>query len=141
MKMLSGLVMVLVALTFAGCATGPETALSPRGLKGDHMIYFEQSDRVPKDVLLAAHGKKDGVLDAMGAIPPEIIEKVIEEAFKIIPDLAKSYSKERMYNALIGRRMLFRGYESPEQLKEINEIIKSMGNSIEYLTPQDEPKK
>ena len=101
------------------------------------MVYFEQSDRVPKDVLLAAYGKEEGVLNAMEGIPAEIIEKVIEKFLEIVPELSENYTKERMWNALLGRRMLFKGYDSPEQLEKINEIIKSMGNSIEYLTPED----
>jgi len=132
------LVLVAVgALLLTGCATGPKTAVDSGSLKGDHMVYWEQSDRVPKDVLLAPYGGKDPVANAMGAIPPEVIEKIIEKAFDTIPELAKNYSKERMYNALLGRRMLFRGYETPEQLEKINEIIQSMGDSIEYLTPDN----
>ena len=132
------LAVVVMGVLLTGCATGPKTALTSGSLKADYVVYFEQSDRVPKDVLLAAYGKEEGVLNAMEGIPAEIIEKVIEKFLEIVPELAENYTKERMWNALLGRRMLFKGYDSPEQLEKINEIIKSMGNSIEYLTPDDE---
>jgi len=130
------MVVAAVALIGAGCATGPKTALRPRILKADHVVYFEQSDRVPKDVLLAAHGKQDAVVAAMSSIPQESIEKVIEKLIEVIPALSKNYTEERMYNALLGRRMLFIGYETPEQLEKVKEIVDSMGGSIEYLTPR-----
>jgi len=138
MRMMVVMSVLAVVVMTSGClAIDAKTATRPRSLKGDHMVYFEQSDRIPKDVLLAAHGKDDDpVVNALGAFPPEAIAKVIEEIVKIMPELAEVHAEERMWNALIGRRMLFRGYESPEQLKEINEIIKSMSGAIENVTPQ-----
>lgn len=138
------LVMLVLALVIfvcvSGCATGPKTALRPRSLKGDHMIYFEQSDRIPKDVLLESYKAQNDASKAVVAnaavMSPEDIAKLIEEAIKIAPEMVESYGNERMNNALLGRRMLFRGYETPEQLKEIDSIIKSMGDAIENMTPE-----
>jgi len=137
-KLMVMVLAMVIAIGLTGCATGPETALRPKSLKGDHVVYFEQSDRIPKDVLLEINKQPEvaGVNAAAGVPVEDIVEKVIEEIFKVAPEMAESYSKERMNNALIGRRMLFRGYESPEQLKEINEIIKSMGIAIEKITPE-----
>jgi len=133
------LVLVLVVVMMAGCATGPYTALKPRSLKGDHMVYFEQSDRIPKDVLLESFKVEDEAEVKAGAavMSAEDIQKIIEEALKIAPEIVESYSNERMNNALLGRRMLFRGYKTPEQLKQINEIIKSLDGAIENVTPED----
>ena len=132
---IGGMIMVLMA----GCATSPKTALTSKALKSGHVIYFEQSDRIPKDVLLAAHKGQDPMVASLSNIPEELVGKFLEEILKVVPELAKSYSQERMYNALIGRRMLFVGYDSPEQLKEIEKIVDRMGASIEYVTPQTGP--
>lgn len=136
MKKALGISVVAGSLLFAGCATGPKTALNSHVLRANRVVYFEQSDRIPKDVLLASFDKKP-TNAVLGAIPPEVIAKIIEELTKMIPEMAKNYSQERMFNALIGRRMLFVGYDSPEQLKEINAIVESMGKAIEYVTPQN----
>jgi len=53
-----------------------------------------------------------------------------------IPQVTQGYQHERMNEALFSRRMLFRGYGDGE-LKDVNEIVKSLGWSIEYLTPQN----
>lgn len=137
MKKVLGMSVVVSSLLLAGCATGPKTALNSHVLRANRVVYFEQSDRIPKDVLLASFGKKEPTNAVLGAIPPEVIAKIIEELAKMIPAMAKNYSQERMFNALIGRRMLFIGYESPEQLEKINDIVKSMGKAIEYVTPQN----
>ena len=129
---------IVLTLVLCGCATGPsKTAVNSGTLDADRVIYFEQSDRVPKDVLLAPHQQKGAVAGAMATIPAELIGEAIEEALKILPELADKYSKERMYNALLGRRMLFIGYETPEQLDKIQEIIETMNGSIEFLTPEE----
>ena len=127
---------ILVVMVLTGCATGPNTALRPRSLKGDYVVYFEQSDRIPKDVLLESYKIVQPVGVNVAAVGADDIAKIIEEVVKIAPDIVKSYGNERMNNALLGRRMLFRGYESPEQLKEIDSIIKSMGGAIENVTPE-----
>ena len=137
MKLVMG---ILCVGLLTGCATGPKTALRSSNLKAGHVVYFEQSDRVPKDVLLAAFNDKGPVVNALAGIPPDVAAKAIAEILKVIPDLSKNYSKERMHNALIGRRMLFLGYESPEQLEKVNAIVKSMGGAIEYVTPQEDKK-
>jgi len=54
----------------------------------------------------------------------------------MIPVVTGGYQNERMNEALLSRRMLFRGYQDAE-LKDINEIVKSLGWSIEYMTPQN----
>lgn len=135
-----GLITVVMALLMTGCATGPKTALRPKSLDSQYVVYFEQSDRIPKAVLLEAHKSAQPNAAAAAAITDDmvskIVEKVIEEIVGVVPKVAETYSTERMNNALIGRRMLFKGYESPEQLKELNEIIKSMDNAIENMTPE-----
>ena len=142
MRRVSSVLMVLAVMSLmAGCATGPYTAVRPRSLKGDHMVYFEQSDRIPKDVLLESfksQNEAEAEVKAGAAVmSAEDIQKIIEEALKIAPEIVESYGNERMNNALLGRRMIFRGYESPEQLQQINEIIKSMDGAIENITPED----
>jgi len=128
---------VLVALVLsAGCATGPDTVARSRNLKGDKVIFLEQSDRIPKEVLLAANDDKGATVNAMTALSPEIIEKLIEELAKIAPEIAKTLSEERMENALLQRRILLKGY-SGKELKDIIEIIKALNGTIEYVTPQD----
>ena len=133
----------LIALMFtsmllvSGCASKPQTAFSPVSIEGSKVIYFEQSDRIPKDVLLASHGKEahDPAVRMMAAVPPEVYAAMIEELVGIIPDMSKVYSNERMNNALLGRRILFRGYAADE-LIEVEKIIRAMNETVEYITPQ-----
>jgi len=128
-----GLVCVL-----AGCGgLKPNVSVTPGVLRGsDYVVYFEQSDRIPQQVMLATHGSDEARVGAMVAIPPEVIAAVIKELFAVIPKLSENISQERMQNALINRRMLFLGYTGDE-LKDINSIIQNMGGSIEYFTPQN----
>jgi hypothetical protein len=70
------------------------------------------------------------------AISPEIIAKVAEEIFKMIPELSKTYANERMNEAMIGRRVLIKGYEGTNELAQVNEIVKSLSKCIERWTPQ-----
>lgn len=128
---------VFTLLFLAGCATGPQTALSRKTLEAGNVIYFEQSDRIPKDVLLAAHNPQEPVVAALNNIPAELVGEVLKQILAIVPETAKNYSEERMFNALLGRRMLFVGYDTPEQLSEIQKIVEGMGGSIEYVTPQE----
>jgi hypothetical protein len=127
---------LFLMVVLAGCATGPKTAVRSKSLKGDYVVYFEQSDRVPKDVLMAGTDKATGPLaGVMAGVPTELIEKVIEKIAEVLPEMAKTYSQERMTNALIGRRMLFIGYETPEQLEKVRDIVEAMGGSIEPVVP------
>jgi len=133
---------VLLAMVplLAGCATGPKTALNSKVLRADNVIYWEQSDRIPKDVLLAAFDEGDNpMMAALSAVSPELAGQIIEKLLEIFPEITKSYSEERMANALLGRRMLFIGYDKEEQLREIRKIVEAMGGSIEYVTPQEQP--
>jgi hypothetical protein len=50
MKNTGGIFVLLGGLFLVGCATGPKTALDSRVLRAGKVIYFEQSDRIPKDV-------------------------------------------------------------------------------------------
>lgn len=135
---------VLVGMMVGGCATGPYSPVKSKNLEGAKLIYFEQADRIPKDVMLESwkHLPLNPVPApvAMGAnaqaIPPEVIAAIVAEVLKMIPQTAAGYQNERMNEALLSRRMLFRGYQDAE-LKDINDIIKSMGWSIEYMTPQN----
>ena len=132
--------MVMVAVVCSGClSTGPSTVARPRSLKGDRVIFFEQSDRIPKEVLLAAYKDKGQAVNAMMAFPPEVIGKVLEELIKTFPEIAKELSQERRDNALIQRRILLKGY-SGDELKDIIQIIEAFNGSIEFITPQATPK-
>jgi hypothetical protein len=143
--------MLVGAMFLGGCATGPYTPMYSGGMvskgtldNGDKLIYFEQADRIPKDVMLeswkhlpANPAPVPAVLGANAqAIPPEVIAAIIAEVLKVIPNVTSGYQNERQNEALLSRRMLFRGYRDAE-LKDINDIIKSMGYSIEYMTPQN----
>jgi hypothetical protein len=128
--------LALVGLVWStGCATAPDTVAQPRNLKGDYVIFFEQSDRIPKEVLLAANDDKGMTVNAMTALSPEAIAKLIEELVKVAPEIAKTFSEERMENALLQRRILLRGY-SGEELKDVVDIIDALNGSIEFVTPQ-----
>jgi len=129
--------MVLILVVSSGCATGPDMVAQPRNLEGDRVIFFEQSDRIPKEVLLAAHEDKGAAVNAMVAIPPEVWGALLEEILKVVPEITEHLSKERMENSLIQRRILLRGY-SGEELKDVIEIIKAFNGSIEFITPQDQ---
>jgi len=132
------MVLAVIAVVSSGCATGTGTvtAVKPKSLDGTHVIYFEQSDRIPKDVLVEANKQPQANATVVGDdMMSDIVEKVIEELIGVAPKMVEIYANERMNNALMGRRILFRGYDSPEQLKEINEIIKSMDKAIEKVTP------
>lgn len=140
-----GILAVSVMAMMVGCATGPYSPVEPSSLKGTHVIYFEQSDRVPKTVMMApwesyANGKTGVVMSANMALDPAIIAGIIEKLLKTAPEIVKSYSNERMANAMIGRRILFRGYEGTNDLIEIEKIIKAMGGVVENWTPQVDPK-
>ena len=148
MKQLGGAMAGLMVLMVSGCATGPYTPMQRGSVlskgtldRGDKLIYFEQADRIPKDVMLEAWRHQAaaplvGAEPRMQAIPPEVVAAIVAEVLKIIPSVTAGYQKERMNEALLSRRMLFRGYQATE-LKDINDIIKSMGWSIEYMTPQN----
>jgi hypothetical protein len=121
------MVVLLAAVMVAGCVSTPKTALNAKTLRANRVIYFEQSDRVPKDVLIAA--KPAGEVGISAAA----IDKIIEEVISIAPKLAKIRADESIENVLIGRRMLFVGYDTPEQLAILNDIVASMSQSIERL--------
>lgn len=133
------IVLCLMGL-LSGCATGtaPYSAVRSRALNSDRVIYFEQSDRLPKSVLEAAiDPKHEAEVFQMAGISPDIIGRIIAEALRLAPDLAKSYSGERMANAMYGRRFLFVGY-SGDELPEITKMIEAMGRSVERITPDDQ---
>lgn len=135
-------IVVLLAALASGCATGPYTPMNSCTMKGDKVIYFEQADRIPKDVMLeswkhqpvANFNVTNGPLKM--AIPPEIIAEIIKEVLAAIPEITKGYQTERMNESLLSRRMFFRGYGTNE-LADINDIVQSMGWCIEYMTPQN----
>ena len=66
------------------------------------------------------------------------IAAIVSALLPEFTNISAGYQKERMNEALLSRRMLFRGYKDSE-LTAINDIIKSMGYSIEYMTPQSKP--
>ena len=119
----------------AGCTSIPNTVTRTKNLEGDKVIFFEQSDRIPKEVLLAANKDKGAAVNAMMVIPADVIAKVIEEILKVAPEIAQTMSDESMNNSLIQRRILLKGY-SGQELKDVIEIIKAFNGSIEFITPQ-----
>ena len=138
--MLGCLVAVLVAFTVSGCATSQKSTVSSSVLKADHVVYFEQADRIPKAVLLAPYaggaGTNAPTVGTMGFDQWDKLLDVIEKAFAIAPELAEKYSNERMNNALLNRRMLFIGYDGKDELEAIRSIVEGMGGAIENVTPQ-----
>jgi len=131
--------LALLMVLMGGCATGPYTPMNAKSLDGDKLIYFEQADRIPKDVMLEAWKHQPVVATneiKPGMIPPEIIAAIVKEVLETIPKITGGYQNERMNEALFSRRMLFRGYKDAE-LNDINNIVKSMGWCFEYLTPQN----
>lgn len=124
----------------SGCATGPIVSVNSRNLKADYVVYFEQSDRIPRDVLLIAHTVKTNGVNQTGTIETEQWDKILDvtkKLFEVAPEMAKQYTNERMNNAMLNRRMLFVGYKTPEELDKIIAIVEKMGNVIEYSTPQE----
>jgi hypothetical protein len=136
---MKSLIVLAIGMMMSGCAVMPESHVRSWNLNDTHLIYFEQSDRVPRDVLIEAikdSAKSNAVAKYGMAISPEIIAKVAEEIFKMIPELSKTYSNERMNEAMIGRRVLVKGYQGTNELTQVNEIIKSLSKCIEHWTPQ-----
>jgi len=134
---LSSLLVVVVLVS--GCATGPYTPIGRSSLEGEKVIYFEQVDRVPKEVLLVVCDRKAGETNTemtARVIPWMEMIPMIEKMSEVAPEIIKSYSDERMANALITRRMLFKGYETND-LVEIEKIVQAMGMSIENWSPQN----
>jgi len=136
---MKSLFVLAVGMMMTSCAVMPETHIRSWNLDDKHVIFFEQSDQVPKDVLIEAikdSAKSNAVAKYGMAISPEIIAKVAEEIFKMIPELSKTYANERMNEAMIGRRILIKGYEGTNELAQVNEIVKSLSKCIERWTPQ-----
>lgn len=136
--MKTAVAVMLLAVFVAGCGTVPNTSVCSSSLNGTHVVYFEQSDRVPKDVLIEAIKSqtppKPNAVGAPTAFPPDVIAAIVAEVLKTIPQVSSVYANERMNEAMIGRRIMFRGYESTEQLAEIDKIIKSMQGCLEKWT-------
>jgi hypothetical protein len=132
--------LIVTCLYFAGCATGPKTALTGDALESGYVVYFEQSDRVPKDVLISANNGDELIVKALGVISNELAGKIIDKMLETVPEITKGYGQERMFNAMLGRRMLFLGYDTPEQLREIQKIVESMSKAVEFVTPHDKTK-
>jgi hypothetical protein len=128
------LVLAGLAVMVAGCGTVPETAVSWSSLDGPKVIYFEQSDRLPKDALIEAikahTGTNAPAVSHLQMIPPEIIAEIVKELIAVAPEFSKVYSNERMNEAMIGRRILIRGYGTNE-LDKVVEIIQALEGCFE----------
>ena len=137
MRRLAVVLMMAALVAAAGCVgLKPDVVTKSGNLEGEHIILMEQSDRMPKEVLLEAQ-RRIQVLRAQGAtITPEIIAEVVAEIIKVFPQMAEVYAAERMANALVQRRILLKGYEG-EELKDLQAIINELRRGIEYTTPQD----
>ncbi len=131
-------VLAISVVLVTGCATTPPTAVSSANLEGDKLIYFEQSDRIPKEVLLAPYGDVEPVLGTMMSIDPAVIAQVFEKIIDIVPEITKGYNNERMHNALLGRRILIKGYATAEELQHVESIVEKMSKAIENITPEEE---
>ena len=127
--------LILCAL-LSGCALGPKSPLCEKHLYGDKVIYFEQTDRVPKSVLLMPW-ISDGTNEVVTMRGVEVVAVLegLGVLIKEYPEIAKVYSNERMNNALIQRRMLIRGY-STNELEQVEKIVKIFSESIENWIPQ-----
>ena len=136
--MKSSMVGILAVLMLSGCiSTGPKSAVTRKVLTSGSVIYIEQSDRVPKEVLLSAHIRNEPLVKALGVVDSVEIGKLIGEILKSFPEMSKARSQERMNSVYIGRRILFVGYTTPEQLKKVKEIIKAAIPVLEPLIPED----
>ena len=124
---------MLGMLWVSGCGITPQSPLRTENLKGDKLIYFEQSDRVPRGVVMMSwmeytnnvYAKGLDVVGAMGAI---------DKIFGKYPDIVKAYGEERMNNVMVQRRILIKGYSGTNELEAIKGIIEAMGGCIENWT-------
>ena len=135
---LFSLVAILLALS-GGCGVTPYTPLRGCSLDGERVIYFEQSDRVPITVMIEAIKSQEvvssnGVAGIRAFFPPEIIAEIVKQALIVAPEFSKTYANERMNEAMVGRRILIKGYQGTNELMQVNEIIKSMGDCMEKWT-------
>jgi hypothetical protein len=131
-------VFLVVCTLLSGCSLSPKSPLCGKHLYGDKVIYFEQTDRVPKSVLLIPwmSGETNETLVVKGADVIAMMQG-IGTLMKEYPNMAKVYSNERMNNAFIQRRMLIRGY-STNELEQVEKIVRVFSESIETWTPKAE---
>jgi hypothetical protein len=122
-------------LMASGCATRLGSAVTSANLEGGNVIYFEQTDRVPRSLMVSAWENVSSNT-YVRSIPPEAIAELVAEMVKLYPELAQIYSRERMENALIGRRILIKWNGGTNELESIKDIIMVLGGSIENWTPQ-----
>lgn len=127
---------IITTVLLTGCATdlGPDKTVISENLEAEHLIYFEQVDRVPKDVLLESFKQAQFEDIELSNMPVEY-SALIKELIGVVPEINESYSAERQSNVLFGRRILFRGYGT-NSLVAINEIIKSFGLIIENISSE-----
>jgi len=130
---------ILAVLMLSGCiSTGPKSAVTRKVLtSGSPMVYIELSSQTPKEVALASYSQDEPRVKALGVVDPVEIGKLIGEILKSFPEMSKARSQERMNSVYIGRRILFVGYTTPEQLKKVKEIIKAAIPVLEPLIPED----
>lgn len=128
---LAGLLMVM------GCGVTPRTAIKSINLEGEKIIYFEQSDRIPKDALIEAikaHATTSAVPMRLQMLSPEVIAGLVKELISVAPEFSKVYSNERMNEAMIGRRILIKGYGTNE-LWQVIQVIEALDGCFEKWTP------
>jgi hypothetical protein len=127
------LLMALVAVAAAGCGVSPKSAVCWTSLEGEKVIYLEQSDRIPKDALVEAIRAGMGTNTPgvrLRVVPPELIAEVAKELLNVAPEFSKVYANERMNEAMIGRRILIRGYGTNE-LDQVVEVIRALEGCFE----------
>lgn len=121
---------LLIMTLAAGCGTTPPTAITWTALEGEgRLIYFEQCDRVPKDVMLVGRTNAQQRM-MMGTLSAEAIAELVKQLLASGTELGKTYSAERQNEGYISRRIYIRGY-STNELPDVVKIIDSLGRCIE----------
>jgi hypothetical protein len=131
-------VLGLMLVMLAGCATGPTTPINTLNLCGDHVVYIEQNNRIPVAVPLAAWGNESKSNEALMArgIDPAVYAELIKELAKMFPEMAKTYSTERMNESLTSDRVLIKGDYTPEQWSRIVEMVRIRTEYSEKCMPK-----
>ena len=122
-------VLLICVLGVVGCGITPHSAIDWPELEGRKLLYFEQGDRLPKDVMLVQHKDTNGRM-TMTAIPFEVYAELIKQGLITGTDVVRAYTSERQNEGYISRRILVRGYETNE-LQDVVKIIDAFNRCLE----------
>jgi hypothetical protein len=96
---------------------------------GDKLIYLEQGDRLPKEVMMLGRTNLQGRVLIAG-MAPDIVAELIKQLLATSSEFAKAYAAERQNEGYVSRRILIRGYGTSE-LPDIVNVIKAFDHCIE----------